>query len=523
MKIRQVADLADICRELKHEGQRIVHCHGCFDLLHPGHVDHLQEAKRLGGNSGVLIVTLTADEYVKKQKGPTRPAYNAQVRAKMLAALECVDYVAVNSHATAVSAIEMLKPDIYAKGSEYSGSAGDILAEKEAVELVGGKLAFTETPTMSSSAILNEHFGDEVYSPMANAFLGTFRASHSLSDVHKMIDGLSDLRVLVLGEAIIDIYTYVELLDKAPKTNILAMKHLKGTGAESHMAGGAVYLANTVAGFCESVTLVTCLGTKGHTKNQTIQAELFLRSRLASTVQLQAWCVTDRPPIIKQRYIVADFPEQVHSEVRAEICYIDDSPVSLQVENEMISYIESCMDSFDIAVIVDYGHGLISKRLASRLDRCKFLAVNTQANESNYGYNTINAKYQRVDYACIGSVELRLAMRDKHESVPVLLEALAKQLKCKTMAVTLGPEGSVVYSPATGFGTVPVFSKDVRDRIGAGDTFLALTSLCAAKGCRNEVIGFLGNCIGALACQKIGTGELVTKSELVDFLGSLLK
>lgn len=96
-KILSVADIAPIARRLRREGKIVVQCHGTFDLLHIGHVRHLEAARALGD---VLIVTLTADRFVNK--GPGRPVFTELLRAEMLAALDCVSYVAVTEAADAI-------------------------------------------------------------------------------------------------------------------------------------------------------------------------------------------------------------------------------------------------------------------------------------------------------------------------------------------------------------------------------------------------------------------------------------
>ena len=114
-------------------GQSVVQAHGTFDLLHLGHVRHLEAARKLGD---MLIVTVTADRFVNK--GPGRPVFNAELRAEMLATLEYVDWVAVNDAADAVSAIERIRPSIYIKGQDYQNPDGDITGkialERQAVE-----------------------------------------------------------------------------------------------------------------------------------------------------------------------------------------------------------------------------------------------------------------------------------------------------------------------------------------------------------------------------------------------------
>src|SRR3989338_2117378 len=111
MKIVQIEELSKLIQDLKTKRKKIVHCHGCFDLMHPGHIKHFQAAKKMGD---ILIVTITPDKYV--DKGPCRPVFNETLRAESIAALECVDYVSINKWPTAEEALRLLKPDIYVKG-----------------------------------------------------------------------------------------------------------------------------------------------------------------------------------------------------------------------------------------------------------------------------------------------------------------------------------------------------------------------------------------------------------------------
>src|SRR5271154_179830 len=108
-KIVTVEEMAVIVARLKAEGKKVVQAHGAFDLLHLGHVKHLESARAKGD---VLIVTVTADKFVNK--GPNRPVFTEILRAEMLAALEVVDWVAINYHYDAVSAILTIRPSYYA-------------------------------------------------------------------------------------------------------------------------------------------------------------------------------------------------------------------------------------------------------------------------------------------------------------------------------------------------------------------------------------------------------------------------
>src|SRR3954452_23471496 len=155
-KIKSVEEIAAISAQSRSAGRVVVHAHGTFDLLHLGHVRHLEAARRLGD---VLIVTVTADRFVNK--GPGRPVFSGELRAEMLATLEYVDWVAVNDAPDAVTAIERIRPSIYIKGQDYQKPEGDITGkislEREAVEAHGGHIHFTDEVTFSSTELINRH------------------------------------------------------------------------------------------------------------------------------------------------------------------------------------------------------------------------------------------------------------------------------------------------------------------------------------------------------------------------------
>ncbi len=147
-KILSIAELALRTKKLRKQKKTVVQAHGTFDLLHLGHVRHLEAARKLGD---VLVVTLTADRFVNK--GPGRPVFTEVLRAEMLAALHVVSYVAIAESADAISAIEAIKPTFMPKGRDYQNPEGDVTGkitlEREAAERNGGKVHFTDE---SSSA-----------------------------------------------------------------------------------------------------------------------------------------------------------------------------------------------------------------------------------------------------------------------------------------------------------------------------------------------------------------------------------
>ncbi len=154
--LQQVADTALTTEELlrrvaedRAAGKRIVLTNGCFDVLHRGHTRSLNQAKQLGD---VLVVALNDDAGVRRLKGPDRPINPIADRAGIIASLSCVDYVTVFASDTLVPLIELLRPDVYAKGGDYTAQ---MLEETPAVEACGGRVSILDyVPERSTAAVV---------------------------------------------------------------------------------------------------------------------------------------------------------------------------------------------------------------------------------------------------------------------------------------------------------------------------------------------------------------------------------
>jgi rfaE bifunctional protein nucleotidyltransferase chain/domain len=183
-KICNLERVTAVRREARAAGRVLVHCHGCFDIVHPGHIQHLQYARSLGDE---LLVTVSADGQVGK--GVDRPLIPDDLRAMSLAALECVDWVYVNPEPTAVELLEKIQPDIYIKGKEYERNQDPrFLAERDAVMRHGGRVVFSSGDVVySSTALINSMEGREA---LAEEKVSRFRRKFDLSGgaLHRLIE-----------------------------------------------------------------------------------------------------------------------------------------------------------------------------------------------------------------------------------------------------------------------------------------------------------------------------------------------
>ena len=151
-RVLSVRDLVDERERLRARGKQVVLTNGHFDLLHVGHLRYLQQARALGD---VLVVGVNSDASTAARKGPDRPIVPQDERAELLAALSCVDFVVVFDAVTAEDLVAAVRPDIYAKGGDYSGPGAPPLPEAQVVAAYGGRIIILpELPGHSTTELV---------------------------------------------------------------------------------------------------------------------------------------------------------------------------------------------------------------------------------------------------------------------------------------------------------------------------------------------------------------------------------
>jgi len=510
MNTEKIVQLGDIPKEIKRrfpKDAEIVLCHGVFDLLHPGHVYHLQGAKAAGD---YLVVTVTSDQYVNK--GPGRPYFSAENRALLLSNLEMVDLVAVSDFPDALEALKFVKPDVYAKGPDYADAnqdlTGKIDKERKLCESLGGRIVFTDGPTMSSSALRNEMImGD---SGDFSEWLPRFRSAVTEEDISRLFESIKGLKVLVIGEAIIDEYIMSEALGKSSKDPVLAFK----TGDRERQLGGAFAVAKHAQGLGANVTLVTRMGQE----NELIE---LAKAGLPKAVSLKLLQSRTDPTIVKTRFV----DELTKSKV-FETYQIGESLASKDDDEELAAALSSIVDSFDLILVADYGHGLISQRHLDILSKTSVpKAVNTQSNAGNRGFNSIS-RYGSVDFVCLNGSEVGLELKRRHVALEVLVAELAHKVSAKFAAVTNGAKGVVFVDSrdgGEGAQNSPAFSARVTDRVGAGDALFVATALSWAAGNSGLISAVLGNLAGAASLAGLGNQVTIEHVALQKHMSALLK
>ena len=441
------------------DAKRVVLSVGCFDVLHPGHLEHLKQARAMGD---LLVVGVTGDRYV--HKGPGRPVFNEGNRAQLLAALKLVDYVTVVDSGSAVGIIEALKPAVYAKGPDYArgeDDAGNLEAERRAVESGGGRLAFTQGQEMHSKEIIGRMLagGLSEITPEGVTHVSSLRnQGYSAEMVIDYLDRAKKLFCGVMGEAIIDEYQYVRPLGKSAKDNLVEYEFEDGRDAFRSFDGGAKVVR---AHLNESTKLVTPNFVSGE-------------------------------PVVKRRFIERAFNQKVFGCVPGAVTI---TPFAIDR-----------LDKWDLSrlVVADFGHGFITPNIAQEVsDRVMYLALTVQSNAANWGFNLLT-KWPRATYVVVDEMELRLACGDRYGPLQRMV-ATSQALRMGTamFAVTLGHKGCLIYDGHS-FHRCPALMNKVVDRMGAGDAFLAWSAPLVYQSAPMEIVALVGNVAGGLEAGMVG-------------------
>jgi rfaE bifunctional protein nucleotidyltransferase chain/domain len=492
-KIVTPAEAESIVRTAQRAARTVVLCHGCFDIVHPGHIRHLQHAAKLGD---CLVVSITGDSMV--DKGTGRPLIPQELRAESLAALDCVSLVVVSQERTALELLDLLRPDVYVKGREYEGNRDPrFQAEKEVVERYGGRVVFTSGDVVfSSSALiaaletaanpfqtrLRQLFGDEQLQPEA---------------IESVINSFHNLRVLVVGETILDTYVMCDRPDVAGEGPVMTLRPLE----YRRFDGGAAIIARHLAAMGARPTLLTALP-------RTPKAEA-LRQRLALEGIETLWVDVDRPPVEKQRFLVG----------ASKVMKLDlGEPITLDAagRRRLADMAGEAAERCGAAIIADYGLGLLTSATLAALCRRLRPRVELLVGDVSGRRSDLLAMCE-MDLLCPSEVELRDALHNYDQGLSAVAWRMLSETRSKAALVTLGDQGLIAFDRGPAGVTklddwsgrlraehVPALAAHAVDPLGCGDAMLAAATLTLAGGGTLLLGGVLGSIAAAAQGRKVG-------------------
>lgn len=491
-KIVDLDHLVRMVESARAAGKTIVQCHGCFDIVHPGHVRYLEFARAQGD---LLIVTLTGDSGMAK--GEDRPYIPQELRAENLAAIMFVDAVSIVPAPTAEAVLAAIKPDIYVKGKEYERSSDPgFLAEQRVVESYGGRIIFSSGEIVFSSSKLIEHMPRSAETESHRLNLLCRRQGITGDGIAAALDGFRNLRVLVVGDVVLDRYVFCDAIGVASEAPMMSLAHLD----ERTYVGGAAIIARHLAALGAKPFLLSAGGDDSACDH----VRTILHAEGVAFDLLSA-----RPSVVeKTRFLVGD----------TKLFKLDKAhrlPLDSRAERRAAMILEQQSKIADAVILCDFGYGMITAGLLERSLPALRQNVRTITADVSGGRANL-LLFRHVDLLCPTEREVRAALSDYDSGLSAAAWHLLHRTQARHLIITLEKRGMVVFErPGQQRGgpewegrlkgeSIPSFAEYAVDRLGCGDALLAASTLALAAGATLHQAAYLGNAAAAIEINMLG-------------------
>lgn len=483
-KIKTAKEVAELIGPRPRD-QKVIMCHGVFDVVHPGHLRHLLFAK---SKADIVIASLTADIHIAK--GRYRPHIPQDLRAINLAAFEVVDYVIIDGEATPLKNLETIKPDFFAKGYEYT--AGMELPPKTQEEMAvvrsyGGEIIFSPGDFVYSSSALIELAPPTIRVEKLMVLMEAFGIN--FGSLRKALNSLAGRRVHVVGDTIVDSLTHTSMIGGQTKTPTISVLFEK----RQDYVGGAGIVAEHLRAAGADVTFSTVLGDD--------ELKDFVLDRLRSRgIDCRAIIDKTRPTTNKNAIVAGGYR-------LLKVDTLNNQTISDDIVKTLIAAVTETPT--DAVVFSDFRHGMFNRRtipsLVAAIPQGAYKVADSQV-ASRWGNIT---EFQDFDLITPNEREARFALGDQDSGIRPLASSLYDAAKCKTLILKLGDKGVLTcrhseHEALDSFFVVDSFVDRLLDGVGAGDALLAyatLSMLATGSDCIATIIGCLA---AACECERDG-------------------
>jgi cytidyltransferase-like protein len=476
----------------KYKNKKIGLCHGVFDLLHYGHLQHFDFAKN---NCDVLVISLTNDRFVNK--GPRQPYNNIEIRSKSIALLKFAEYIFINDEPTSINIIKNLKPNYYFKGQDYlkKDITGNLQKEIKAIKKVNGKIIFSKTPLMSSTKIFNNIFGDFNENDLKEIKL--IKKNYNFDFITNNLENLKNHTVTIIGETIIDSYVQCQISGLTSKDPCLSVIK-KNT---NKIPGGTLAIVKILSLFCKKVYFISYGNNK--------QLVEFLKNyenvkliNISKQKKIQE----------KVRYININRNEKLLQTTNFKYEEINNNK---NLTKNIIKFSRLSQN----LIICDYGIGLFNDKIIEIINNLKIKKfINVQSNSINYGFNLFT-KYKNAYYMSLDDKEWKLGFGKKEN---ILLSDIKKLKLFKNISHTLGKDGSIFYNVNKQKFFSRTLIKKTVDTTGSGDAFFAMSTMLLILKLDPKLILFLSNLYAGIHAQYFGNQTITNKVNFLKKIKSII-
>ncbi|SFV50942.1 ADP-heptose synthase / D-glycero-beta-D-manno-heptose 7-phosphate kinase [hydrothermal vent metagenome] len=462
---------------------------GDFNILHPGHLRLLKFAKDSGT---YLIVGVHSDDISGK-------GISQDIRLESIQAASCVDEAFILD-IPATQYIQKSKPDIVVMGKEHE------LKENPELEILanyGGKLLFSSGEIgFSSMDLLRQEFlslsNNVTHSP-------NFIKRHDmkLETLKEIIEKFSSLKVLVIGDTIVDEYITCEALGMSQEDPTIVVSPL----ATNKFIGGAAIVASHARTLGAEVQFISVVGDDDNRD--------YVKDGLGDLgIESFLLCDSTRPTTLKQRF-------RANNKTLLRVNHLKQHSVSKDIETAILKKVQESIDTVDLIIFSDFSYGLLTDTIIKNITKLGkkkdiFMSADSQSS-SQTGDIT---KFKGMTLVTPTEREIRLSLNDFTSGLVVLSEKLSKKSHAKYIFTTLGAEGIMIYNdPKKSFltDTIDALGSLVKDVSGAGDSLLTCSSMALAVGADIWQSSYLGSLAAAVQVSRLGNVP-IKKEEIIQEL-----
>ncbi len=466
---------------------RIVFVSGNFNVVHPGHLRLLQFAAECGN---FLVVGVNPDG----APGTTVPE---RLRLEGVRAISLVGYAFILRESPE-SFIGQCRPSVVVKGKEFEGRQND---EQGALDSYGGRLLFSSGEVRFSSLdLLKSEYFEANLSTIRKPTEFLARHGFNLADTKKQLAKFNGMRVIVVGDLIVDEYIDCDPLGMSQEDPTIVVAPLDN----KKFVGGAAIVAAHGRGLGAEVSYFSVSGPDDTAR---FAADMLGRYGVAHAIVAD----DSRPTTLKQRY-------RADGKTLLRVSHLRQHDIRPEIAAKIRSGIETAMPRADLVIFADFNYGCLPQPLVediAALARKRGVTMVADSQASSQVSDV--SRFSGMRLITPTEREARLALRDWNSGLVVLAEALRRKARTENVVITLGSEGILVHAPTGAEGEtdrLPAFNTAPRDAAGAGDSFLICAAMALCAGVDIWQSAYLGSLAAACQTARVGNTPL-TQADLV--------
>jgi len=464
-----------------------VFVYGDFNILHPGHLRLLKFAKESGD---FLIVGVNGDKFTSNK------GIDENTRLESIKATSYVDEAFILD-ISPIEYIKQFKPDIVAKGKEYENKEN---LEFDIINTYGGKLLFSSGEIgFSSLNLLKEDSKSYIYN-LKHSEEYLKRHNFTLESLAKIIDKISNLNVLVIGDTIVDEYITCEPLGMSQEDPTIVVSPLF---SDKYIGGSAIVAshAKTMGANVEFISVV------GDDENHT-----YIKDGLDKLdIKVSLYVDTTRPTTLKQRF-------RATNKTLLRVNHLKQHSIDKTIEDKIYIQIKKDIKNIDLIVFSDFSYGVLTNNLIENITQlAKENNIKMVADSQSSSQVGDISKFKDMTLVTPTEREIRLSLGDFNAGLVVLSSQLIEKSNPKYIFTTLGAEGIMIYNNTKDellTDNINALAKNIKDVSGAGDSLLISSSLALCVGANIWQSAYLGSIVSAIQVSRTGNIP-IEKEEII--------